>query len=98
MPGIADSKAVLVIGATSGIGRALALAIHDLPSKPTVIISGRRADRLDSIVKNGDPRGDGRLKSITASIDVDRTSLKQFAESILAQYPDVCSNPILHVF
>ena len=89
MPGIADCKTVLVIGATAGIGRALALAIHDLPSKPTVIISGRRTERLDSIVKDSDLNGEGRLKSVSANIDVDRTSLKQFSETILFQYPDV---------
>lgn len=91
MPGIADSKVVLVIGATAGIGRALALAIHALPSKPIVIISGRRSDRLESVVKEGDPLGEGRLKSICANIDVDRTALKQFTESVLSQNPDVCT-------
>lgn len=49
MPGIEDAKCVLIIGATSGIGRALALAIHDLPTQPTVIVAGRRMERLEEL-------------------------------------------------
>ncbi|KAG1739705.1 hypothetical protein EDB19DRAFT_1710211 [Suillus lakei] len=39
MPSTSDSKCILVVGSTAGIGRALALAlaILDLPSQPTVI-------------------------------------------------------------
>ena len=51
MANITQAKCILVTGATSGIGRALALAIHDLESKPTVIAVGRRQDRLDELAK-----------------------------------------------
>ena len=89
MVGITHSKTVLVIGATAGIGRALALAIHNLPSKPTVIVTGRREERLQNIVKEGDPHGEGRLKYIAINIDVDRNQLESFADDVLNQYPDV---------
>lgn len=52
MPGIDDSKCVLVTGAASGIGRALALAIADLPTHPKIIAAGRRQDRLDELAKS----------------------------------------------
>jgi NADP-dependent 3-hydroxy acid dehydrogenase YdfG len=51
MPSMIDSKCVLVLGATSGLGRALARSIQALPSKPTVIVTGRRKDRLDELAK-----------------------------------------------
>ncbi|KZP08570.1 hypothetical protein FIBSPDRAFT_761197 [Athelia psychrophila] len=50
MASINSSKCVLVVGATSGIGQHLALAILALPSQPTVIIASRRRARLDKIV------------------------------------------------
>lgn len=85
MPSINDSKCVLVIGATSGIGRALALAIHALPTKPTVIVGGRRKDRLDELVKNGD----GRIDAVQVDVQADRETLKQFVDDVLAKHPNV---------
>lgn len=41
---------ILVIGSTACLGRALALSILDLPSKPTVIVCGRRKERLDELI------------------------------------------------
>ena len=57
--GISECRCILIIGATAGIGRALALALLDLPSKPTVIIGGRRKERLDELTKTSD-----RIKGI----------------------------------
>ena len=81
---ISQAKCVLVVGATSGIGRALALAIHDLPSKPTVIVSGRRQDRLDELAKSSD-----RIKAARVDLLAGRESLKAFADEVTATYPDV---------
>lgn len=84
MPGIADSKCVLVIGATAGIGRALALAVHGLPSQPTVILAGRRQERLDELSKLGD-----RLKTVRFDVNASREELKGFVQDITSKYPDV---------
>lgn len=87
MPCISDSKCVLVVGATAGLGRSLALSILSLPSKPVVVISGRRTDRLDELTK--EHGHDGRLQGIQMDIDVDRLTLKQTVEDVLTKYPNV---------
>lgn len=87
MPGINDSKFVLVVGATAGIGKALALAIINLPSNPTVIIAGRRQDRLNDIISEHGKSG--RLEGIRMDVDTDRASLKKTVEDVLAKYPKV---------
>lgn len=87
MPGINDSKCVLVVGATSGIGKSLALAILALASRPTVIIAGRRQDRLDDIISaHGNA---GRLEGIQMDVDTDRAALKKIVEDVLAKHPKV---------
>ncbi|KAI0778527.1 NAD-P-binding protein [Trametes elegans] len=97
MPGIKDAKTVLVIGATSGIGRALALAIHDLESKPTVIVAGRRQERLDEIAKHGD-----RINATRVDINAGDDDLKAFVQRTVSRYPDldavIFSSGIQHIF
>lgn len=68
---ISDCKCVLVIGATAGLGRALALAIHDLASKPTVIAAGRRQERLDGLATHSE-----RIKTLKLDVNVGRDALK----------------------
>ncbi|KAF7971827.1 hypothetical protein HWV62_19833 [Athelia sp. TMB] len=85
MPGIDDSKCVLVVGSTAGIGKSLALAVLALPSNPTVIISGRRQERLDDIISEHGKSG--RLAGIRMDIDSDRASLKKTVSDVLAKYP-----------
>ncbi|KAG0709063.1 hypothetical protein DFH29DRAFT_890347 [Suillus ampliporus] len=87
MPSISDSKCILVIGSTAGIGRALALAILDLPSKPTVIVCGRRKERLDELVASHNATG--RLKSVTLDVLMERNALKSSIEEIVDTYPDL---------
>ena len=82
MPSIDDSKCVLVTGGTSGIGRALALAIAALPSKPCVIVAGRRKERLEELKKAG-------LETMEVDIDTDGETLKRFADEVVEKYPDV---------
>ena len=93
MPNITNSKCVLVIGSTAGIGRALALAILDLPSQPTVIICGRRKERLNELVAcHG---ATGRLKSVTLDVLAEREALKASIRGIINTYPDVCVPSII---
>ena len=82
MHSIDDSKCILVTGATSGIGRALALALAALPSKPRVIAAGRRRDRLDELAKAG-------LETVEVDVNTDSNTLKKFADSVVEKYPDV---------
>jgi len=82
MPSINDSKCILVIGATSGLGRALARSLRDLPSKPTVIVTGRRQDRLDELAKEN-------LETIKFDVDTTRENLKAFVDQVVNKYPDV---------
>lgn len=85
MPGIEESKCILVTGATAGIGRALALSLVKLPSKPQVIAAGRRRDRLEELKKAG-------LETIQLDLDTDANSLKNSVDFILDKYPDVRTN------
>ncbi|KAI0800923.1 NAD(P)-binding protein [Fomes fomentarius] len=97
MIGIKDAKCVLVIGATAGLGRALALAIHDLESKPTVIVAGRRQERLDELAKQSN-----RIK--TARVDITKSyhQLKGFVDDVVSKYPQldgiILSSGIQHEF
>jgi NADPH:quinone reductase-like Zn-dependent oxidoreductase len=82
MASITNSKCVLVLGATSGLGRALARSIQALPSKPTVIITGRRKERLDELAKEN-------FETIQFDNDTTKDKLKEFVDSVLHKYPDV---------
>ena len=84
MPGIKDAKCVLVLGATSGIGRALALAIHDLDTAPTVILAGRRQERLDELAKQGE-----RIETARVDINTSENELKGFVQETLSKFPEV---------
>ncbi|KAF7339706.1 hypothetical protein MSAN_02186000 [Mycena sanguinolenta] len=76
------AKCVLVIGATSGIGRALALAISELPSRPTVIAAGRRQDRLKELEEKN-------LKTLQMDVSSDPETLKKTVDSLLVKYPNL---------
>jgi len=104
MSGVNFSKCVLVIGATSGIGRALALAIHKLPTRPTVIVSGRRQNRLDEILGEAkeDAEGAKRLHAIRFDASAKTDDLKKFVSETVKKYPDldtvIFSAGVQHVF
>ncbi|EGO28957.1 hypothetical protein SERLADRAFT_377262 [Serpula lacrymans var. lacrymans S7.9] len=87
MPSISDSKCILIIGATSGLGRSLALSILALPSKPTVIVSGRRQGRLDELAQAH--ADEPRLKTLNFDVGVDRVSLKASVNKVISQYPEL---------
>ncbi|PFH54657.1 hypothetical protein AMATHDRAFT_72427 [Amanita thiersii Skay4041] len=82
MRSIDDCKCVLVTGATSGIGRALALAIASLPTSPKVIGAGRRSGRLEQLAQAG-------LDTVHVDLDTDKLSLKRFADDIIDKYPQI---------
>jgi NADP-dependent 3-hydroxy acid dehydrogenase YdfG len=82
MATIDKSKCTLVTGATSGIGRALALDIANLPSQPVVIGTGRRKERLEEIGKAG-------IHPVELSITSDFEALKNKVDEIVNKYPDV---------
>ncbi|PSR75935.1 hypothetical protein PHLCEN_2v8849 [Hermanssonia centrifuga] len=92
-----DAKCVLVVGATAGIGRALALAIHDLPSKPTVIVAGRRQERLDELCPKSE-----RIKGVQVDVTGGKDSLKEFSTHVTTHYPEldavIFSSGIQHLF
>ena len=88
MPSINNVRCILIIGSTSGLGRALALSILDLPSKPTVLVCGRRQERLDELVSSYG--ADGRLKAINLDVNTGPAALKSAIHDIVKTYPDVC--------
>jgi NADP-dependent 3-hydroxy acid dehydrogenase YdfG len=82
MVGIQDYKSILITGATSGIGRALAQSLTKLESKPRVIGVGRREDRLEELKKDG-------IEAIKFDTDTDEKGIQKFVDETLAKYPDV---------
>ncbi|KAF9268196.1 NAD(P)-binding protein [Marasmius fiardii PR-910] len=82
MPSINDSKCVLVTGATSGIGRALAIAISQLPTRPKVIGTGRRPDRLKELEAAG-------LEAVSLELDADAKTITKDVQDIVQKYPDL---------
>jgi len=80
--GIEQSKSILVTGATSGIGRALALAIADLPTKPQVIAVGRRAQRLDELKNLG-------LNAVKLDLTSNPADLEVALNQIVEDYHEV---------
>lgn len=82
MVGIQDFKSILITGATSGIGRALARALTKLESKPRVIGVGRRDERLQELKNEG-------IEAIKFDTDTDDKGIQKFVDNTLAKYPDV---------
>jgi len=81
---------VLVVGSTSGIGLALAEYYHKRGK--TVIVTGRRAERIEEIVKrNGGDGGDGgsgRMHGMVVDV-TDAKALEVFAKEVISKFPDL---------
>ena len=76
-----SGNTILITGGSSGIGRALAVAFHDLGNQ--VIVAGRRRALMDEVVA-------GHPNIHAAVVDVqDLASLSGFVEDIVREYPDV---------
>lgn len=72
---------ILVTGGTSGIGRALAEALHDRGNR--VIVTGRRQDRIDEITA-ARPRIEGMALDLN-----DRNMTSALAAEARARFPDL---------
>jgi len=72
---------VLVAGGTSGIGRGLAVRLHEAGNR--VIVAGRRRERLDEIVAAHEGM-DAEVFDIT-----DETSVRLLFEKVTARHPDL---------
>lgn len=74
-------KGVVVTGATSkGIGRSLALALHDLPTQPKVIITGRQQDKLDELASHSNRIYGKRLDQLSSKEELQRWVLRLLNE------------------
>lgn len=74
-------RSVVVTGATSkGLGRALALALHDLPGKPKIIVTGRQQDKLDELASSSDRLYGRRLDQLSSKENLQRWVLRLLNE------------------
>ncbi|KAL5356581.1 hypothetical protein BJX96DRAFT_171744 [Aspergillus floccosus] len=78
-----DYKKVLVIGATSGIGKALASRL--VANGTAIIIAGRRKENLDEFVEQHE---EGKVSSKVFDI-MKLDQIPQFASEVTAQNPDL---------
>lgn len=76
-----SGNTVFIPGATSGIGLALALALHDRGN--TVVVGGRRADLLDRITAEHPGLHAYRVDT------TDPESIAAVAQQVLADHPDL---------
>ncbi|MDR6777022.1 MULTISPECIES: SDR family oxidoreductase [Paenibacillus] len=72
---------IFITGGGSGIGRALAEALHNLGNK--VIISGRRKERLEETIK-----ANPGMSTVELNVQ-DPASIKAVAKQLIEEYPDV---------
>jgi uncharacterized oxidoreductase len=72
---------IFITGGGSGIGRALAEALHKLGNR--VIIAGRRRSHLDAVVK-----GNPGIAAIELDVG-DAISITRAAEKLIAEHPDL---------
>ncbi|MDY8021990.1 SDR family oxidoreductase [Paenibacillus polymyxa] len=72
---------IFITGGGSGIGRALAEALHNLGNK--VIISGRRKERLEETIK-----ASPGMSAMELNVQ-DPASIKAVAKQLIEEYPDV---------
>jgi NAD(P)-dependent dehydrogenase (short-subunit alcohol dehydrogenase family) len=80
-----DGRVAVVIGGTTGIGRALALGLAEAGA--AVVASSRRADQVEKVSAEIEARGQ---KTLRATSDVvDRASLERLLSQTLARFDKV---------
>ncbi len=80
-----SKRVAVVIGATSGIGRCLALGLAE--SGATVIPTGRRSNELKEVCEDLTARGSGTIYHVA---DVrDRSSLECFHAAVIRRFGQV---------
>ncbi|MGG1653705.1 SDR family oxidoreductase [Paenibacillus sp. NRS-1780] len=72
---------IFITGGGSGIGRALAEALHNLGNK--VIISGRRKERLEEMIK-----ANPGMSAVELNVQ-DPASIEAAAKQLIEEYPDL---------
>jgi NAD(P)-dependent dehydrogenase (short-subunit alcohol dehydrogenase family) len=76
-----SGRVAVVVGGTSGIGRAIALGLAEAGAD--VVVSGRRAELIDTVAKEIEAKG---RKSLRQPADVaDRASLEKLRDKVVAE-------------
>lgn len=80
-----DGKVAVVLGGTSGIGRALALGLADAGA--TVVVSGRRIEQIEETAKEIESRG---RKTLRKTSDVrNRKTLEELRDAVVQLFGKV---------
>lgn len=80
-----DGKVAVVLGGTSGIGRALALGLAD--ARATVVVSGRRSEQINETAAEIESRGKKSLRMVS---DVrNRKSLEELRDAVVQNFGKV---------
>ncbi|KAI9658201.1 MAG: hypothetical protein M1831_004048 [Alyxoria varia] len=79
-------KKVLMVGATSGIGKALAQKMLD--NGVSVVAVGRRQERLDELVKSHSSNSTAKASSYTFDISA-LSDIHTFASKVTSEHPDL---------
>ena len=82
MSSISVCHQVSEISATAGLGRALSLAIRDLPSSPRVFVAGRRLERLEELAT------EERIDAVQLDVSAPREELVQSVNGVIKKFPD----------
>jgi NAD(P)-dependent dehydrogenase (short-subunit alcohol dehydrogenase family) len=80
-----SGRVAVVVGGTSGIGRAIALGLAEAGAD--VVVSGRRAELIDTVAKEIEAKG---RRSLRQPADVaDRASLEKLRDKVIADFGKV---------